>query len=144
MSCDFIYASTKARFGQPEINLGILPGFGGTQRLSRIVGKSMAKEMILTGDIITAEEALRIGLVNKVVDPDKLMDEALAAARKIASKGAIAVRACKNCINHGLNTDLSNGLFMERQAFGLLCSTEDQREGMKAFLDKRKPEFKDK
>jgi len=144
MACDFIYASAKAKFGQPEINLGILPGFGGTQRLPRLVGKAMAKELVLTGDIIDAVEALRIGLVNKVVEPEKLMDEAMATAGKIASKGAQAIKACKECINQGMDIDLHNALILEHQAFAILCATEDQKEGMKAFLEKRKPEFKDK
>ncbi len=141
MACDFIYASEKAKFGQPEINLGINPGFGGTQRLPRLVGKSMAKELILTGDIIDAAEALRIGLVNKVFAPEALMEEAMKTAKKMASKGAIALKLCKECVDQGLNVDLQSGLVMERNAFGVLCATEDKKEGMTAFLEKRPPKF---
>lgn len=144
MACDFVYASEKARFGQPEINLGIIPGFGGTQRLPRLVGKAMAKELVLTGAIIDATEALRIGLVNRVVPHDSLMEEVKKTAAMIASKGQVAVRLSKDCINNGMNTDLGNALLIERQAFSLLCSTEDQKEGMSAFLEKRKPDFKDR
>lgn len=143
MACDFIYASENAKFGQPEISLGIIPGFGGTQRLPRLVNKAMAKELVLTGDMIDAKEAFRIGLVNKLVAPDALMDAAKKTAAKIASKGLIAIRLAKESINNGMNVDLDNGLLIERQAFSLLCSTEDQKEGTKAFLEKRKPEFKD-
>jgi enoyl-CoA hydratase len=144
MACDFIYASEKAKFGQPEISLGIIPGFGGTQRLPRIVGKPMAMELVVTGDIINATEALRIGLVNKLFPPDELMDQAMATAKKIASKGLVALRIAKECVNKGPDVDLPNALLLERQGFALLCSTEDQKEGMGAFLAKRKPEFKDR
>jgi enoyl-CoA hydratase len=144
MACDFIYASEKAKFGQPEINLGIIPGFGGTQRLPRLVNPAMAMELVLTGDIINATEALRIGLVNKVFAPDQLMDEAKKTAAKIASKGQVAVRLSKDCINNGMQVDLAQALLLERQAFALLCSTEDKNEGTTAFLEKRKPVFKDR
>ncbi len=144
MACDFIYASEKAKFGQPEINLGINPGFGGTQRLPRIVGKSMAKELVLTGKIIDAAEAMRIGLVNKVFEPDALMDQAKKTAAKMASKGSIALRLCKECVDQGLNVDLQSGLVIERNAFGILCATEDKKEGMSAFLEKRTPNFSGK
>jgi len=144
MACDFIIASDKASFGQPEINLGIIPGFGGTQRLPRLVGKGMAKQLVCTGDIIKADEALRIGLVNKVVPSDELMDEVMGVAKKIASKGQVAVRVAKECVNRGVNMDLRHALAFERESFAILCSTEDQKEGMKAFLEKRKPEFKDR
>ena len=144
MACDFIYASAKAKFGQPEIKLGIIPGFGGTQRLARLVGKPMAKELVLTGDIIGADEALRIGLVNKVVAPEALLDEAKKTAKKMAAFGLPALAAAKDAINHGCDVDLPNGLLIERQAFAGLCATKDQKEGMKAFLAKRAPEFKDK
>ena len=144
MACDFVYASNKAKFGQPEINLGIIPGFGGTQRLTRLVGKSMAKELVLTGEIISADEALRIGIVNRLCEPDKLMEEAKKTARKISSKGLVALRLAKECIDKGLELDLDKALYLEKQAFAILCSTEDKVEGMKAFLDKRKAEFKDR
>ncbi|MHA1567880.1 MAG: enoyl-CoA hydratase-related protein [Alphaproteobacteria bacterium] len=144
MACDFIYASTKAKFGQPEIKLGIIPGFGGTQRLPRLVGRAMAKELVITGDMIDAQEALRIGLVNKVVEPEQLLETAKATAKKIAGYGQVAVKAALDCINKGLDVDLADALFIERQAFAILCSTKDQREGMKAFLEKRPAEFKDR
>ncbi len=144
MACDFIYASENAVFGQPEITIGVIPGFGGTQRLARLVGKAMAKELVLTGKIINANEALRIGIVNKVAPADSLMEEAKKTATVMATKGQVAIRLAKDCINNGLNTDLGNGLLLERQAFSLLCSTEDQKEGMKAFVEKRKPDFKDR
>ncbi|MDP8255972.1 MAG: enoyl-CoA hydratase-related protein [Candidatus Alcyoniella australis] len=144
MACDFIYASDKAMFGQPEIKLGIIPGFGGTQRLPRLVGKAMAKELVLVGENINAEEALRIGLVNQVVPADELMQRVLKLAGKIAAKGQVAVRLGKECINRGVNIDLSHALAFEREAFAVLCSTDDQVEGMQAFLNKRKPEFKDR
>ena len=144
MACDFIYASTKAKFGQPEIKLGIIPGFGGTQRLTRIAGKSMAKELVLTGDMIDANEALRIGLVNKVLEPEKLLEAAMATAKKIAGYSMVAVKAALDCINKGADVDLADALFLERQAFAILCSTKDQKEGMKAFLAKRPAQFKDR
>lgn len=144
MACDFIYAADTAKFGQPEINLGIIPGFGGTQRLPRLVGKAMAKELVLTGNMIDAEEALRIGLVNKVVPLIKLMTEVKKTAAKIASKGRVAIRMTKDCINNGMNVDLDNALRLERQAFAILCASEDQKEGMTAFTEKRKPVFKNR
>ena len=139
MACDFIYASENAKFGQPEINLGIIPGFGGTQRLPRLVNKSMAMELVLTGDMIDAKEAYRIGLVNKLVAPEELMTQVNKTAAKIASKGLIALRLAKESINNGMNVDLDNALLIERQAFSLLCSTEDQKEGMKAFSASSRP-----
>jgi len=142
LACDFIYASENAKFGQPEINLGIIPGFGGTQRLSRLVGKAMAKELCLTGVIISAREAKEIGLVNKVFPPDKLWEETLKAANLIASKGRVSVRAVKQCIDRGFDTDLRRGCQMEADAFGLCMADPDGKEGMSAFLEKRKPEFK--
>jgi enoyl-CoA hydratase len=144
MACDFIYASDKAKFGQPEINLGIIPGFGGTQRLPRLVGNAMAMELVLTGDMIDAAEAHRIGLANKVFPADQLMDEVKKTAAKIASKGQVAVRLAKDCINNGTDVDLDRALLIERQAFSMLCSTEDKNEGTTAFLEKRKPAFKDR
>lgn len=144
MACDIRIASSKAKFGQPEVNLGVTPGFGGTQRLPRLVGKGKAKELIFTGDIINADEALRIGLVNRVVEPEKLMEEAKNLAKKIASKGQIAVRLAKADINYGMEVDLPSGCAIEIDAFGLCFSTHDQKEGMRAFLERRKPKFKGK
>jgi enoyl-CoA hydratase len=142
LACDFIYASENAKFGQPEINLGIIPGFGGTQRLSRLVGKAMAKELCLTGVMISAREAKEIGLVNKVFAPDKLWEETLKTADLIASKGRVSVRAVKQCIDRGFDTDLRRGCQMEADAFGLCMAGPDGKEGMSAFLEKRKPDFK--
>jgi enoyl-CoA hydratase len=144
MACDIRIASTKAKFGQPEVGLGITPGFGGTQRLARIVGTGMAKEMIYTGKIINAEEAFRIGLVNKIVEPDKLMDEARALAKTIAMQAPIAVRLCKSAINRGMQCDIDTAIAYESEAFGECFSTEDQKEGMTAFTEKREKNFKNK
>lgn len=141
MSCDIRIASEKAKFGQPEISLGIIPGFAGTQRLSRIVGKGRAKELILTGDMIDAQEAYRIGLVNKVVAPEQLLDTAKELAKKIASKGQVAVKLAKQVINEGLEMDSERSFSHEANFFGLCFSTQDQKEGMGAFLEKRKPNF---
>jgi enoyl-CoA hydratase len=144
MSCDIIIASETATFGQPEVNVGIMPGAGGTQRLTRAVGKYRSMEMILTGRSISAEEAFRIGLVNKIVPVESLMDEAKKIAREIASKPPISVRAAKEAIVRAQDTTLEVGLEFERRAFYLLFATEDGKEGMKAFLEKRKPVFKGK
>ena len=144
MACDFRIASTKAKFGQPEVGLGITPGFGGTQRLSKLVGKGMAKLLILTADIIGADEALRIGLVEKVVEPEELMPVCEEIAKKIASKAPIAVAMSKTCINKGYHLDLYSGSALEAEAFGGCFGTEDQKEGMKAFLEKRPAEFKNR
>jgi len=144
MACDFIYASEKAKFGQPEITLGIIPGFGGTQRLPRLVGKAMAKELVLTGAMIDAQEALRIGLINKVFPPEELLPAAKKTAKKIDGFGQLAVTASIDTINTGLDGDLADALFIERQAFAILCSTKDQKEGMKAFIEKRPAQFKDR
>jgi len=141
LACDFVYASKNAKFGQPEINLGILPGFGGTQRLPRKVGPNMAGEWILTGDIKDAEEALRIGLVNKLVD-DNVLDAAIETAKKIAAKGWATVKWAKKLVHISLDAPLSIGLLSEKEIFAYLCATEDQKEGMKAFIEKRKPSFK--
>jgi len=144
MNCDIIIASETATFGQPEVNVGIMPGAGGTQRLTRAVGKYRSMEMILTGKSISAEEALRIGLVNKIVPVESLMDEAKKIASEIASKPPISVRAAKEAIVRAQDTTLEVGLEFERRAFYLLFATEDGKEGMKAFLEKRKPVFKGK
>ncbi len=142
LACDIRIASTKALLGQPEVGLGITPGFGGTQRLARTIGPGKAKELIFRANNIKAEEALAIGLVNKVVEPDALMDEAMKMAKEIASKSTLAVKYAKQAINNGLQTDIDTGMDIERANFALCFATEDQKEGMKAFLEKRKPEFK--
>ncbi|MCC8096969.1 MAG: short-chain-enoyl-CoA hydratase [Eubacterium sp.] len=144
LSCDMRIASSKAKFGQPEVGLGITPGFGGTQRLPRVVGAAKAKELILTGKTIKADEALAIGLVNKVVEPEALMDEAFALANAICANAQIAVRQSKACINRGLQTDMATGVAFEAEAFGLCFATEDQKEGMTAFVEKREKNFKNK
>jgi len=144
MSCDIRIASEKAKFGQPEVGLGITPGFAGTQRLSRLVGIAKAKELIFTGNIINAAEAEKIGLVNKVVPPEELMVEAIALAEKIAGNAQKAVAYSKSSINRGAETDIETGMAIEKDLFGLCFSTEDQSEGMAAFLGKRKAEFKNK
>ncbi|QTA80109.1 Enoyl-CoA hydratase/isomerase [Desulfonema limicola] len=142
MGCDIIIASEKAKFGQPEINLGIIPGGGGTQRLQRLVGACRAKELIFTGDIIRAEEADRIGLVNRVVPMDELMPAAKEIAGKIASKSQAALKLAKQAINKGMQTSLEDGLDYEREMYSLSLTLEDKAEGVAAFLEKRKPEFK--
>ncbi len=141
MACDIRIASDKAKFGQPEVGLGILPGFAGTQRLSRLVGVSKAKELIFTGCVITAKEAKECGLVNQVVRAGNLIDESILLAKKIASNGQRAVRYAKIAINSGIETDLESGIIIENDLFGLCFATHDQREGMSAFLDHRKPNF---
>jgi enoyl-CoA hydratase len=142
LACDFIYAANTAQFGLPEINLGIIPGFGGTQRLSRLIGPNMAREMIYTGKMVSAEEALQLGIVNRVCVPDQLMNDVMQTAATIAGKGKVALRAAKHAINTGLNVDLASGLAMETDAFALCLASEDAREGTSAFLEKRKPDFK--
>ncbi len=144
LSCDFIYASEKAKFGQPEINLGIIPGFGGTQRLARRVGVARAKEMIFTGQILSAEEALQIGLVNRICSQEELLPEVRKVAGTLQSKSPLALRQVKEVIQHGLDVDLANGCRFEKAAFSFLFSSQDQEEGMKAFLEKRKPKFSGK
>jgi enoyl-CoA hydratase len=142
MACDFIYAADSAKFGQPEINLGIIPGFGGTQRLSRLVGKSMAKELCMTGAMISAQEAKDIGLVNKVFPKEALWEETVKVAKILASKGKVSMRAVKETINRGYDQDLRTGCHMEADAFGICMASEDAREGMGAFLEKRRAGFK--
>lgn len=141
MCCDFRIASTKAKFGQPEVGLGITPGFGGTQRLPRLVGAGMAKQLLYTADIIDATEALRVGLVNQVVEPEALMDEVRAIAKRIANKGQLAVRLTKAAANEGTQVDIDRAMSIEADAFGLCFATKDQKEGMTAFLEKRKANF---
>jgi len=142
IACDFIYASENAKFGQPEINLGLIPGFGGTQRLPRLIGPNLAKELVFTGKMISAAEAEKIGLANRVLPPQQLMEEVMKTAREIASKGRASLRAAKQAINHGLNTDLTTGIHIEIDAFGLCYGSSDSKEGTSAFLEKRKPAFK--
>lgn len=142
MLCDFIIASESAKFGQPEINLGVMPGIGGTQRLTRFVGKSKAMDMILTGRMMDAAEAERAGLVSRVVAVDKLVEEALAAAAKIAGQSPLAVMMNKELVEAAYETTLSTGVTMERRLFHSLFAFDDQKEGMAAFIEKRKPDFK--
>jgi enoyl-CoA hydratase len=142
--CDMIVASETAVFGMPEITLGIIPGAGGTQRLPRLIGPNLAKEMIFSGSFYDVEACREMGLVNKVVAVDELMEEAKKLARRCIRNGAVALACAKACVNEGLNTDLMSGLNYERKCFSLLFSTEDQKEGMEAFKEKRKPEFKGK
>lgn len=144
MACDIRIASVKAKFGQPEVGLGITPGFGGTQRLSRLVGLGMAKELIYTAKIINAEEALRIGLVNKVVALEDLLVEAKALANTIAGQAPIAVSLCKAAINKGMQLDIDSALSYESEIFGECFSTEDQISGMTAFIEKTEKSFKNK
>ncbi|MBU3102118.1 short-chain-enoyl-CoA hydratase [Clostridium estertheticum] len=144
MACDIRIASVKAKFGQPEVGLGITPGFGGTQRLSRLVGLGMAKELIYTAKIINAEEALRIGLVNKVVALEDLLVEAKALANTIAGQAPIAVSLCKAAINKGMQLDIDSALSYESEIFGECFSTEDQSSGMTAFIEKTEKCFKNK
>ncbi|MGE0680756.1 MAG: enoyl-CoA hydratase-related protein [Candidatus Binatia bacterium] len=141
LACDLIIAADKAKFGQPEINLGIIPGFGGTQRLARRIGLPRARELIYSGDMIDAETALQYGLANKVVPLADLMNEATALAQKLAAKPPIAIRQAKAAINAGIDMDLDNGCRFENEAFALTFATEDKKEGMEAFLAKREAKF---
>jgi len=142
MSCDIIVASETARFGQPEVNLAIIPGSGGTQRLTHLIGKHRAMELVLTGDIIGAAEAERIGLVNRVIPVELMLEEAKNIAKKIAAKPVLAVKAAKEAVLKAANTALDEGLDFERKSFYMLLASEDRKEGMKAFLEKRKPQYK--
>jgi enoyl-CoA hydratase len=142
LACDFIYASDKAIFGVPEITLGVIPGFGGTQRLSRLIGANRAKEMIFTGKHLSAAEAKEIGLVNKTFAPEELMAAVQEVAKFIAAKGKASLCAAKQTVNQGLSADLATGLAIERDAFALCLASPDAKEGTSAFLEKRKPVFK--
>lgn len=144
MCCDLRICSEKARFGQPEINLGLIPGACGTQRLPRLIGVAKAKEMIFLGDMIKADEALSLGLVNKVVPPESLMDEAMGWAKKLAGKSGPILAMAKMAINTGIDTDITSGLNTEARCLALCFATEDQKAGMKAFVEKEKVEFKHK
>jgi enoyl-CoA hydratase len=141
MACDIRIASEKAKFGQPEVKLGLIPGHAGTQRLARLVGTAKAKELIFTGEMIDAQEALQIGLVNKVVAPDALLDEAESMAKKIMEVSPTAVRFAKTVINRGIDANLTTANSYETEAFSILFSTGEAKEGMKAFLEKRKPKW---
>ncbi len=142
IACDFIYAAENAKFGQPEINLGLIPGFGGTQRLSRLIGTNKAKELIFTGKMISAAEALQIGLANKVFPQEQLMDEVMKTAGEIASKGKVSLREAKQAINRGMDVDLATGCGVEIDAFAISFASPDAKEGTTAFVEKRKAEFK--
>ncbi|MFZ3064630.1 MAG: enoyl-CoA hydratase [Nitrospirota bacterium] len=144
MACHMRVAGERVRLGQPEINLGIIPGFGGTQRLPRLIGKARAMELILTGDMIMAPEAKALGLVNKVVPDAEVLKQAKGIAKKIVTKGAVAVSAGIKAIQEGYKKSVEEGLKLESELFGKLCETEDMKEGLKAFIEKRQPKFKDK
>lgn len=141
LACDFIYASDNAKVGQPEVTLGVIPGFGGTQRLSRAVGERIAKEMIYTGKVISAKEAKDLGIVNKVVEQKDLMEEVQKVAGKIINNGFFAVTQAKRAINSGYNLTITEALELEKQMFALSASTDECTEGMSAFIEKRKPNF---
>ena len=141
MACDIRLASDKAKLGQPEVNLGVIPGFGGTQRLPRLVGRGKAMQLILTGEMIDAREALRVGLVEEVVPHDKLMDRAMEIAKLICAKAPLAIKAAKECINRGLEVSLTVGCDLEKANWAQVCGSGDKNEGTEAFLEKRKPQF---
>jgi enoyl-CoA hydratase len=141
LACTIRIASRTAKLGQPEVKLGIVPGYGGTQRLARLCGNGIAHEMILTGEMITAEEALRIGLVNRVVEPSELLGVAESIAAKLAANAPLAVKYAMDAIERGAEMPLQEGLFLEATLFGLSCATDDMREGTQAFLEKRPPKF---
>lgn len=142
MACHLRVASEQAKFGQPEVKLGIAPGYGATVRLPRLVGKGRALELLLTGEMIDAKEAFRIGLVNRVVPADRLLAEAEAMLRTILTNGPLAIRACLEAVDNGLDMTVDQALLLEASYFGLLSATEDMREGTRAFIEKRKPSFK--
>ncbi len=144
MACTFRIAAENAMLGQPEVKLGIIPGYGGSQRLPRLVGKGQALQILLTGDMVPAAEALRIGLVNQVVPQAELMSTAESIARKIMANAPLAVRLCLEAVNQGMEMSQDEGQFLEATLFGLSCATEDMKEGTKAFLEKRTPDFKGK
>jgi enoyl-CoA hydratase len=141
MACDFVCASEEAQLGQPEINLGVIPGFGGTQRLARLVGKARAKELCMSGRMIPAREASAIGLVTRIFPGETLVHETLKIAKTIAEKGRVALRAVKHVIDHGLDVDLKTGCALEADAFSVCFASPDQKEGATAFLEKRAPNF---
>lgn len=142
MACDIRLASEKAKIGQPEVGLGIIPGYGGTQRLARLVGRGKAKQLIMTGEMIPAHEAHRIGLVDEVYAPEELMDKAMEMASLIVTKGPKAVALAKECINRGLDVNLATGCDYEKNVFGTIFDSADAKEGMTAFMEKRAPKFK--
>lgn len=142
LACDFIYAADHASFGLPETTLGLIPGFGGTQRLARLIGPNHAKELIYTGKMIPADEAKALGMVNHIFSAETLMDEVMATARDIVAKGRVSIRAAKQAVDTGLNADLATGLRIEQDAFALCMASPDANEGTSAFLEKRKPTFK--
>lgn len=142
MSCDFIYASEKARFGQPEVNLGLIPGFGGTQRLARMIGRAKAKELCMTGEMIDAQQAREWGLVAKVFPAEQLLEETMKTAKLLATRAQGVLRSLKQVINRGVDVDLKTGCALEAEAFGLCFASQDAKEGVSAFLEKRKPDFK--
>lgn len=144
LACDLRVAAENATFGQPEVNLGLMPGYGGSQRLPRLIGVGLAKELIYTGEAIGAQEAYRLGLVNRVAPKGQAVEEAKNLARKILSRGPLAVRLAKRAIDRGLQTSLRQGLALEAEYFGRLCGTEDAKEGARAFLEKRAPRFQGK
>jgi enoyl-CoA hydratase len=144
LACHIRIASSRAKFGLPEVRLGIIPGYGGTIRLPRLVGRGRALEMMLTGEMIDAEEAFRIGLVNRIAEPDGLMDVARDLARRIIANGPIAIALALESVDRGMSTTIDDALILESNLFGLLASTDDMREGMSAFLEKRKAEFRGK
>lgn len=142
LACDFIYASENAMFGLPEISLGLIPGFGGTQRLTRLIGSNRAKELIFTGKMVNVDDAQKFGLVNRICPPETLLSEVLKTARLIAAKGKVALRAAKQVINSGSDSDLATGCRIEIDAFAICMASEDAVEGTRAFLEKRPPQFK--
>jgi enoyl-CoA hydratase len=144
MACTMRLASENAKLGQPEVKLGLIPGYGGTQRLSRLVGKGIAMQLVLTGEMISAQEAHRIGLVNEVVPAAELIPRAEAIAAKIIANAPLAIQYAMEAVNHGLDLPLAEGLYLEATLFGVVCATEDKNEGTKAFLEKRAAQFKGK